>query len=99
MREIEESVDVIKGRKEIGIEMKKNKREMVYMSEMMERREFEKQKEKIEMEIGKKINGEKVIEDIEKMKKVMVEGKKGQGKQVEIKKMIMQLIYRMKKKE
>ncbi|MDT6939616.1 DNA translocase FtsK [Brucella pseudogrignonensis] len=99
MSAIAARVAVVPGRNVIGIELPNQKREMVYLREMLASRDFEQTKAKLALALGKTINGEPVIADIAKMPHVLVAGTTGSGKSVAINTMILSLVYRMTPKE
>ncbi len=95
MSAIAARVAVIPGRNAIGIELPNQKREMVYLREMLASRDFEQSKASLALALGKTINGEPVIADIAKMPHLLVAGTTGSGKSVAINTMILSLLYRM----
>lgn len=99
MSAIAARVAVVPGRNVIGIELPNQKREMVYLREMLASRDFEQSKAKLALALGKTINGEPVIADIAKMPHVLVAGTTGSGKSVAINTMILSLLYRMTPQE
>ncbi|WP_313030162.1 DNA translocase FtsK [Brucella sp.] len=99
MSAIAARVAVVPGRNVIGIELPNQKREMVYLREMLASRDFEQSKAKLALALGKTINGEPVIADIAKMPHVLVAGTTGSGKSVAISTMILSLVYRMTPQE
>ncbi len=88
-------VAVVQGRNAIGIELPNQKREMVYLRELIENREFDDSKAKLAMTLGKTIGGEEVIADLTKMPHLLVAGTTGSGKSVAINTMILSLLYRL----
>ncbi|RCS22412.1 DNA translocase FtsK [Phyllobacterium salinisoli] len=99
MSAIAARVAVVPGRNAIGIELPNQKREMVYLREILASRDFEQTKTKLALALGKTINGEPVIADIAKMPHVLVAGTTGSGKSVAINTMILSLLYRMTPQE
>ncbi|MBV2141950.1 DNA translocase FtsK [Falsochrobactrum sp. TDYN1] len=95
MSAIAARVAVVPGRNVIGIELPNQKREMVYLREMLASRDFEQSKARLALALGKTINGEPVIADIAKMPHLLVAGTTGSGKSVAINTMILSLLYRM----
>ena len=88
-------VAVVPGRNAIGIELPNEKRETVFLREMLASHEFTESKHKLALTLGKTINGEPVTVDIAKMPHVLVAGTTGSGKSVMINTIIMSLVYRM----
>eukprot|EP01031_Cornospumella_fuschlensis_P050068 gene50068-61276_t len=86
-------------RNAIGIELPNQRRETVYLREMIGSRDFEQSKAKLAMALGKTIGGEPVIVDIAKMPHLLVAGTTGSGKSVAINTMILSLLYRFRPDE
>jgi len=99
MSAIAARVAVVPGRNAIGIELPNQRRETVYLREILAAKDFETSKAKLALALGKTINGEPVIVDIAKMPHVLVAGTTGSGKSVAINTMILSLLYRMTPKE
>jgi DNA segregation ATPase FtsK/SpoIIIE, S-DNA-T family len=95
MSAISARVAVVPGRNAIGIELPNQKRETVYLRELIASRDFESSKAKLAMALGKTIGGESVIADLAKMPHLLVAGTTGSGKSVAINTMILSLLYRM----
>ncbi|MCG5481514.1 MAG: DNA translocase FtsK, partial [Ensifer alkalisoli] len=95
MSAIAARVAVVPGRNAIGIELPNQRREMVYLREMIGSRDFETTKTKLAMALGKTIGGEPVIADLAKMPHLLVAGTTGSGKSVAINTMILSLLYRL----
>ncbi|MET3559389.1 S-DNA-T family DNA segregation ATPase FtsK/SpoIIIE [Bartonella japonica] len=95
MRAVSARVAVVPGRNVIGIELPNAKREMVYLREILQAKEFIESKAKLGLALGKTIGGESVIADLAKMPHLLVAGTTGSGKSVAINTMILSLLYRM----
>ncbi|WP_295811966.1 DNA translocase FtsK, partial [uncultured Nitratireductor sp.] len=95
MSAIAARVAVVPGRNAIGIELPNSTRETVYLRELLASRDFETNKAKLALTLGKTINGESVIADLAKMPHLLVAGTTGSGKSVAINTMILSLLYRM----
>ncbi|WP_026615421.1 FtsK/SpoIIIE family DNA translocase [Ensifer aridi] len=95
MSAIAARVAVVPGRNAIGIELPNQRREMVYLRELIGSRDFETTKTKLAMALGKTIGGEAVIADLAKMPHLLVAGTTGSGKSVAINTMILSLLYRL----
>jgi S-DNA-T family DNA segregation ATPase FtsK/SpoIIIE len=95
MSAIAARVAVVPGRNAIGIELPNQRRETVYLRELIGSRDFESSKAKLAMALGKTIGGEPVITDIAKMPHLLVAGTTGSGKSVAINTMILSILYRM----
>ncbi|MCJ7994504.1 DNA translocase FtsK [Rhizobium cremeum] len=95
MSAIAARVAVVPGRNAIGIELPNRTRETVYLRELIGSRDFESNKAKLAMALGKTIGGEPVIADLAKMPHLLVAGTTGSGKSVAINTMILSLVYRL----
>ncbi len=94
MSAIAARVAVVPGRNAIGIELPNQSRETVYFREMIASRDFEANKGKLPLSLGKTIGGEPVFSDLAKMPHVLVAGTTGSGKSVAINTMILSILYR-----
>ncbi|HEY9213938.1 MAG TPA: DNA translocase FtsK, partial [Ancylobacter sp.] len=94
MSAISARVAVVEGRNVIGIELPNQRRETVWLREMLASQEFDGAKAKLGIGLGKTIGGEPVIVDLAKMPHLLVAGTTGSGKSVAINTMILSLLYR-----
>ena len=99
MSAISARVAVVQGRNAIGVELPNQKRETVYLRELIASEDFEKSKHKLPIALGKTIGGEPVIADLTRMPHLLVAGTTGSGKSVAINTMILSLLYRLKPEE
>ncbi|WP_412051706.1 DNA translocase FtsK 4TM domain-containing protein [Hoeflea sp. Naph1] len=95
MSAIAARVAVVPGRNAIGIELPNQKRETVYLRELIASRDFDNSKAKLGLALGKTIGGEPVIADLAKMPHLLVAGTTGSGKSVAINTMILSILYKM----
>ncbi len=96
MSAVSARVAVVQGRNAIGIELPNQRREMVYLRELLSSDDFDKSKHRLAIALGKTIGGEPVIVDLARMPHLLVAGTTGSGKSVAINTMILSLLYRMK---
>ena len=96
MSAISARVAVVQGRNVIGIELPNQRRETVYLRELIASEDFDKSKQRLAIALGKKIGGEPIIVDLAKMPHLLVAGTTGSGKSVAINTMILSLLYRLK---
>ena len=99
MSAISARVAVVQGRNAIGIELPNQRRETVYLRELLASADFEDSKHKLAIALGKTIGGEPVIVDLARMPHLLVAGTTGSGKSVAINTMILSLLYRLKPQE
>ncbi len=95
MSAISARVAVVSGRNAIGIELPNQKREVVFLRELLASENFERSKHKLAICLGKTIGGEPVITDLARMPHLLVAGTTGSGKSVAINTMILSLLYRL----
>ncbi len=99
MSAVSARVAVVQGRNAIGIELPNQRRETVYLRELLASEDFEKSKHRLTIALGKTIGGEPVIVDLARMPHLLVAGTTGSGKSVAINTMILSLLYRLKPDE
>ncbi len=95
MSAISARVAVVQGRNAIGIELPNQRRETVYLRELLASQDFEKFKGSLPIALGKTIGGEPIIVDLARMPHLLVAGTTGSGKSVAINTMILSLLYRL----
>jgi S-DNA-T family DNA segregation ATPase FtsK/SpoIIIE len=95
MSAIAARVAVVPGRNAIGIELPNQRRETVYLRELIGSQDFDSNKAKLAIALGKTIGGEPVVVDLAKMPHLLVAGTTGSGKSVAINTFILSLVYRL----
>ncbi len=96
MSAISARVAVVQGRNAIGIELPNQRRETVFLRELLASDDFAHSKHRLAIALGKTIGGEPVIVDLARMPHLLVAGTTGSGKSVAINTMILSLLYRMR---
>ncbi|WP_442753438.1 DNA translocase FtsK [Methylocystis sp. JAN1] len=99
MSAVSARVAVVPGRNAIGIELPNQRRETVYLRELVASEDFIRSNHKLAIALGKTIGGEPVIVDLARMPHLLVAGTTGSGKSVAINTMILSLLYRLKPEE
>jgi len=99
MSAVSARVAVVQGRNAIGVELPNQRRETVFLRELLASEDFEKSKYSLAIALGKTIGGEPIIVDLAKMPHLLVAGTTGSGKSVAINTMILSLLYRLKPSE
>ncbi len=95
MSAISARVAVIPGKNAIGIELPNQRRETVFLRELLASHDYENSKAKLGLTLGKTIGGEPVIADLARMPHLLVAGTTGSGKSVAINTMILSLLYKL----
>ena len=88
-------IAVVPGQNVIGIELPNLNREIVYMRELVESKEFEKSTNSLPLALGKDIGGVPVIADLIRMPHLLIAGTTGSGKSVAMNTMILSLLYQL----
>ncbi len=93
MSAVSTRISVIPGKNALGIEIPNDKREIIYLRELVESNEYKINKHKLPLILGKSISGSPIITDLAKMPHLLVAGTTGSGKSVAINTMILSLLY------
>jgi DNA segregation ATPase FtsK/SpoIIIE, S-DNA-T family len=88
-------VSVVPGRNAIGIELPNQKREMVYLRDLLASTEYEKTSHVLPMALGETIGGDPYIADLARMPHLLIAGTTGSGKSVGVNAMILSILYRL----
>jgi S-DNA-T family DNA segregation ATPase FtsK/SpoIIIE len=83
------------GRNAIGIELPNKHRQIVYMKEMLQSKDYQKTQHKLPLILGKDIGGSPIMADLSTMPHLLIAGTTGSGKSVAVNTMIMSLLYRL----
>ena len=92
-------IATVPGRSVIGIELPNQRREIVYLRELLASEQFEKAPARLTLVLGKDIGGGPVMVDLARMPHLLVAGTTGSGKSVAINTMILSLLYRLPPEE
>jgi len=88
-------VSVVQGRNAIGIELPNQKRETVYLRDLLAAAEYERGGQVLPVALGETIGGEPYIADLAKMPHLLIAGTTGSGKSVGVNAMILSILYRL----
>ncbi len=88
-------IATVSGRNVIGIEVPNEKRETVYLSELLGSADWTGNTAKLPLALGKDISGAPIIADLARMPHLLIAGTTGSGKSVGINAMILSILYRM----
>ncbi|MFN7183756.1 MAG: DNA translocase FtsK [Thermomonas haemolytica] len=92
-------VDVIPGKSVIGLETPNTHREMIYLSELLRSKEYDKAGSPLTLALGKDIAGKPVVADLARMPHLLVAGTTGSGKSVAVNAMVLSLLYKASAKD
>ncbi|MFN3903749.1 DNA translocase FtsK [Rehaibacterium terrae] len=92
-------VDVIPGKSVIGMEIPNVHREMIYLSEILRSKEYDKAASPLTLALGKDIAGRPTVADLARMPHLLVAGTTGSGKSVAVNAMVLSLLYKATAKE
>ena len=87
-------VDVIPGKSVIGIEIPNTRREMIYLTELLDSKEYDKSASPLTLALGKGISGQPVVADLARMPHLLVAGTTGSGKSVAVNAMVLSLLFK-----
>ncbi|MGV8944406.1 DNA translocase FtsK, partial [Thermomonas sp.] len=92
-------VDVIPGKSVIGLETPNTHREMIYLSELLRSKEYDKSSSPLTLALGKDIGGRPTVADLTRMPHLLVAGTTGSGKSVAVNAMVLSLLYKASAKD
>ncbi len=92
-------VDVIPGKSVIGLEIPNVTREMIFLSELLRSKEYDKAASALTLALGKDIGGRPTVADLAKMPHLLVAGTTGSGKSVAVNAMVLSLLYKASPKD
>ena len=92
-------VDVIPGKSVIGLETPNTHREMIYLSELLRSKEYDKAASPLTLALGKDIAGRPTVADLGRMPHLLVAGTTGSGKSVAVNAMVLSLLYKASAKD
>ena len=87
-------VDVIPGKSVIGLEIPNANREIIYLSEILRSKEYDKSASPLTLALGKDIAGRPTVADLQRMPHLLVAGTTGSGKSVAVNAMVLSLLYK-----
>ena len=92
-------VDVIPGKSVIGLEIPNTSREMIFLSELLRSKEYDKSTSPLTLALGKDIAGRPTVADLARMPHLLVAGTTGSGKSVAVNAMVLSLLYKASPKD
>ena len=92
-------VEVIPGKTCIGIEIPNEKKEMIFLGQVLSSAEFDNARSPVSMALGHDIGGNPVVVDLAKMPHLLVAGTTGSGKSVGVNAMILSILFKSSPQE
>lgn len=99
MSSVSARIAVVPGKTAIGIELPNPKREMIFLRELLETKDYKFSQNSLPIILGKDIAGEVMIADLAKMPHLLIAGTTGSGKSVGLNVMILSLLYKLRPDE
>ena len=87
-------IERMAGKSTVGIQVPNNERETIWLRDVVESEGFANSRSKVEMAMGKDINGRIVTANLAAMPHVLIAGSTGSGKSVAINAMIMSVLFK-----
>jgi DNA segregation ATPase FtsK/SpoIIIE, S-DNA-T family len=87
-------IERMAGKSTVGIQVPNEKRETIWLREVVESGDFAHSKSKLTLSLGKDINGRIVITELNAMPHLLIAGSTGSGKSVAINAFIMSILYK-----
>jgi S-DNA-T family DNA segregation ATPase FtsK/SpoIIIE len=87
-------IERVAGKSTVGIQVPNEKRETIYLREVIENPEFGKSKSRLTVALGKDINGRLMVTELNNMPHLLIAGSTGSGKSVAINAFIMSMLYK-----
>jgi S-DNA-T family DNA segregation ATPase FtsK/SpoIIIE len=88
-------IATVPGRNVIGIEVPNEKRETVFLSELLGSEDWRGHPGRLALAIGKDIGGTPIVADLARMPHLLIAGTTGSGKSVGINAMILSILFRL----
>ncbi len=99
MSAVSARIAVISGKTSLGIELPNPKREMIFLRELIENKEYRQSQFSLPVILGKDISGELMIADLAKMPHLLIAGTTGSGKSVGLNVLILSLLFKLRPDE
>ncbi len=87
-------IDRISGKSTVGVEVPNRVKEIIYPRELISSEKFQHAKSKLSLALGKMIDGDSYIADLERMPHLLIAGATGTGKSVALNCMITSILYK-----
>jgi len=83
----------------VGLEIPNTTREMIFLSELLRSKEYDKSGSPLTLALGKDIAGRPTVADLARMPHLLVAGTTGSGKSVAVNAMVLSLLYKASAKD
>jgi S-DNA-T family DNA segregation ATPase FtsK/SpoIIIE len=87
-------VEVIPGKSVMGLEIPNQRREIVYLKEILESAAYKDSSAPLTLALGKDIGGHPIVANLAKMPHLLVAGTTGSGKSVAVNVMLLSILYK-----
>lgn len=87
-------MEVIPGTPYVGLEIPNEKRDIVYLRDVISSNKFQKNNSPLTLVFGKNVSGQSVIEDLRYMPHLLISGMTGSGKSIGINVLIISILYK-----
>ena len=87
-------IDRVSGKGNVGIEIPNEKRETIYLRELLESDTFQQASGRLPLSLGKAVNGDVCVADLAVMPHLLIAGSTGTGKSVGLNCMISSILFR-----
>ena len=87
-------IERVPGKSTVGIQVPNEKRETIWLREVIESPEFVNNKSRLTLSLGKDINGRLMVTEMNAMPHLLIAGSTGSGKSVAINAFIMSILYK-----
>ncbi len=87
-------IERVPGKSTVGIQVPNDKRETIWLREVIESPEFVSNKSRLSLALGKDINGRLMVTEMNAMPHLLIAGSTGSGKSVAINAFIMSMLYK-----
>jgi DNA segregation ATPase FtsK/SpoIIIE, S-DNA-T family len=87
-------IERVAGKSTVGIQVPNEKRETIWLREVVESQEFSASKSRLSIALGKDINGRLMTTEMNSMPHLLIAGSTGSGKSVAINAFLMSLLYK-----
>lgn len=92
-------IERLPGKASIGLEVPNKKREIIYIRELIQSKEFKESSSKLTIALGKTVRGEIYFADLAIMPHLLIAGSTGSGKSVTINCIITSIVYKASPEE